>query len=179
MKVALFGGSFDPPHIGHIEIVKKLKELGFLDKIIVMPTYLNPFKSSSLADAPTRLKWLREIFKDDKKVEVSDFEVKQNQKTPSIITVDKLLDTCDEIFLVIGADNLASLNKWHRFDELKQKVTFIVATRDEIKVPKEFIKLDIKQNISSSSLRKEIKKEYLPKEVAEKIYSYYKEKNEQ
>ena len=43
--IALFGGSFDPPHIGHEAVVKALKDFKEIDKIIIMPTFLNPFKS--------------------------------------------------------------------------------------------------------------------------------------
>ena len=174
-SIALFGGSFDPPHIGHIEIINKLKKLDFIDKVIVMPTYLNPFKNSFKADASLRLKWLKEIFKNDNKVEVSDFEVKQNKKVPTIITVKELLKKYDKIFVVIGADNLASLKKWQDFEELDNLVDFIVASRGDLKIDKKFLKLDVDIDISSTTLREKINKNALPKEVANEIYKYYKE----
>jgi nicotinate-nucleotide adenylyltransferase len=178
-KVALFGGSFDPPHLGHEAIVKALNRLDYIDKIIVIPTFLNPFKSSSFAPANLRLKWLKEIFKGFSKVEVSSYEVSQNQKVPTIETVNHLLKSYEKIYLVIGADNLESLEQWYHFDELKNKVTFIVASREEIEIPKEFITLRVNENISSTTLRTKIDKNYLPKINAEEIKQYYKEKNEQ
>ena len=51
--VAIFGGSFDPPHKGHQRIVEKATEVLDIDKLIVVPAYLNPFKTSSLANAAT------------------------------------------------------------------------------------------------------------------------------
>jgi nicotinate-nucleotide adenylyltransferase len=60
-SIALFGGSFDPPHIGHEAIVKALMKLDEIDKIIIMPTYLNPFKTEFFAPADLRVKWLKKL----------------------------------------------------------------------------------------------------------------------
>jgi len=176
-SVALYGGSFDPPHLGHEAIVRALEKLDYIDKIIIMPTFLNPFKEDFIAPADLRLLWLREIFSDDKEIEVSSFEVKQNKKVPTLLTVNALKKDYDKIYLVIGADNLESLDKWHEFSTLKQEVTFIVATRDKIKVPKKFIQLAIDVNISSSSLRKNLDISKLPPKCATEIAQYYKEHN--
>ncbi len=176
--IALFGGSFDPPHLGHEAIVKALNELSFIDHIIVMPTYLNPFKNSSVAPASRRLEWLKEIFFSMKKVEVSSFEVEQKVKVPTLKTVKHLLKSYKKIYLVIGADNLKSLDKWHGFNELKTVVIFIVATREKIDIPKGFISLQIDENISSSELRNKMNINTLSKINAKKIIKYYKENNE-
>jgi len=176
--IALFGGSFDPPHLGHEAIVKALSELNYIDKIVVMPTFLNPFKSSSFAPAKLRLKWLKKAFVAFNKVEVSSYEVSQNKSVPTVNTVEFLLETYEKIYLVIGADNLASLEHWHGFDELSQKVTLIVATREKKEVSQEFITLKIDEKISSSELREKIDINYLPKKIAKEIIKYYKENNE-
>ena len=176
-RVALYGGSFDPPHRGHIEIIKALKALPFIDKVIVMPTYLNPFKSNFIAPATLRLKWLKEIFIADRSIEVSSFEVDQKGKIPTIDTVRAFKEFYEKIYLVIGADNLASLQQWYKFDALQKEVTFIIATRDNVKIPDRYLMLDIHEDISSSDLRQKIDKTKLPKEVATKIATYYKEHN--
>jgi len=176
--IALFGGSFDPPHLGHEAIVKALNKLDFIDKIIVMPTFLNPFKSSSVASATQRLEWLKEIFLPIKKVEVSSFEVEKNTKVSTLETVTYLLKSYEKVYVVIGADNLKSLTQWQGFEELKNKVTFIVASREKIDIPKDFICLEIDENISSSQLRNKMNINQLSKINAEKIVTYYKENNE-
>ncbi|MBD3797026.1 MAG: nicotinate (nicotinamide) nucleotide adenylyltransferase [Campylobacterales bacterium] len=176
-NIALFGGSFDPPHIGHIQIAEALKNLDFIEKVVVMPTYLNPLKSSFFADANLRLQWLKEIFEDDKSVEVSSFEVEQKRKVPSIETVKHLKKFHDNIHLVIGADNLASLSHWYKYEELKSLVKFIIISRNEIDIPESFIKLELDIPISSTELRGEIDTRYLPQKVAKKIENYYKENN--
>jgi len=176
--IALFGGSFDPPHIGHETIVKALCNFDFLDKIVVMPTFLNPFKDTFFAPAELRLSWLRKMFLNYKKVIVSSYEVDKQTKVPTIESVEHLLKEYDKVYLIIGADNLKSLNRWHRFEDLKNLVTFIVATRNDIKVDDSFLKLDVKEDISSSCLRVNIQEYKLPKIIKNEILQYYKEKNE-
>jgi nicotinate-nucleotide adenylyltransferase len=140
-----------------------------------MPTYLNPFKSKSVAGATLRLKWLKEIFKEDNKVIVDDFEVNQNRPIVTIETVLHLLTLYKKVYLVIGADNLASLRRWHRYDELKEIVTFIVATRDEIEIDSHYIKLSIDEDISSSTLREELDVSRLPSQCKDEILKVYKD----
>ncbi len=171
--VALFGGSFDPPHIGHIEIVRKLKQLSYIDKIVIMPTYLNPFKERFYAPAHIRLHWLRKIFADDIKIEVSDFEVLQKKKIPTYETVYKLLKEFDKVYIVIGADNVASLHKWYNYEQLKTMAEFIVFEREGYEIPKEFNRIELDIPLSSTKLRQKINKEELPQEVQEEIYSFY------
>lgn len=170
---AIFGGSFDPIHIGHLEIVKKLKELDFIDDIIIVPTYLNRFKNKFVAPPKLRLKWLKELFNNEKKVFVSDFEVNQKQKTATITTVKNFLKSYDKLYVVIGADNLKALHKWQDIEELKKLATFIVATRDNININDSFIKLVVDVDISSTSLRENISKKYLPDKIANKIERFY------
>ena len=79
MKIAIFGGSFDPIHIAHKKIVETaLKELD-IDKLIIVPTYLNPFKKDFLFEPKDRFKLLQKVFKDEKRVEICDFEINQKK----------------------------------------------------------------------------------------------------
>ncbi len=175
--IALYGGSFDPPHLGHEAIVKALRKLNFIDKVIVMPTFLNPFKESFTAPAELRLQWLKKIFSAYEDVEVSSYEVDLKKKVPTIETVKYLQKCYEKIYLVIGADNLKSLHQWYKYDELKKLVTFIVVTRDKIEVPKNFIRLEIDEDISSSDLRKNFDSLKIPEKVRDEITQYYKEYN--
>ncbi len=175
--IALFGGSFDPPHLGHKAVVDAVLSTLDVDKVIVMPAYLNPFKREVYAPPELRLKWLKEIFSSYKNVEVDDFELTCKQKVPSLQTVQHLQKKYDKIYLVIGADNLKSLHKWVGYDELKTLVTFVVATRDDEQIPREYISLHVNEPISSTSLREDIKKEFLPASVAGEIEKFYKEIN--
>jgi len=175
---ALFGGSFDPPHIGHIAIVEQLKNLDFIDTIVVMPTYLNPFKKRFVAPAELRLKWLQKIFANDPKVIVSDFEVRQKRQVPTIESVSELLKKFEKLYVVIGSDNLASLHKWHRFDELAKMAEFIVITRgdEHPKTHYKTIKIDVP--VSSTQLRTQMDAKLLPPQIADEVETFYKEHNE-
>ncbi len=175
--VALYGGSFDPPHIGHEAVVKALSALSFIDKTIVMPTYLNPFKRDFFAPPELRLQWLKNIFSSYENLQVSSFEVDLQREVPTVETIKYLKKRYSTIYLVIGADNLKSLHKWQDYDELKKSVHFIIAKRDAVRVSDEFTKLEIDENISSSSLRKDMDITKLPKAVSKEIAQYYKEYN--
>jgi nicotinate-nucleotide adenylyltransferase len=173
--IALFGGSFDPPHIGHEAIVKALSGFKDIDKVIIMPTFLNPFKSKFYAPSSLRVKWLKKVFSDYENVEISDYEVKQAKAVPTVTTVKHLLKSYKKIYLILGADNLASLPVWNRYDELKELVTFVIAPRDGIEISQEFLRLDVDEKVSSTKLREDIQISKLPKKCAKEIYNFYKE----
>ncbi|MEA1919952.1 MAG: nicotinate (nicotinamide) nucleotide adenylyltransferase [Campylobacterota bacterium] len=174
MNVALFGGSFDPPHNGHLCIIEAALAHLDIDKLIVIPAYLNPFKTLSAAPATLRLKWLREILTDPR-IEISDFEVKQERPVPSIESVRHYKQGVDTLYFIIGADNLAALEKWYAYDELNRAVNWVVATRDDIPIAKRFHRLHVNQAISSTEIRDKPKREDLPKEIAPSVITYYKE----
>ncbi len=175
--IALFGGSFDPPHVGHIAIVRALEKLKYIDKTIIMPTFLSPFKSKSYAPSELRFKWLNRIFDTSKSVEISNYEVSQNHSVTTIESVEFLLKTYKKVYLVIGADNLASLELWANYEKLKDRVTFLVASRDNIIIDDHFIQLKIDEDISSSQLREYVDISKIPKESAQEIKEYYKDIN--
>lgn len=92
MKIALFGGSFDPPHAGHDAAVKAILSGLKPDLLIIMPSFLNPFKKSFSAPPQLRLKWCRALWGDTPYVEVSDYEILQNRSVPTIQSVKFLLE---------------------------------------------------------------------------------------
>ena len=173
MNIAIFGGSFDPVHLGHIEIVKKALKDKDIDKIIIVPNYLNPLKSSFSAPPNLRFKWLKEVFSDFKNVEVSDFEIKQNRPVYSIETIEHFKPK----YFIIGSDNLKTLDKWKNINEILKKVKFIVAKRGEIQenlLKKYGIKkiIDVNIPISSTEIRN-CNFKYLPKKIEKEIKEFY------
>ena len=173
MRIAIFGGSFDPLHIAHVAIVNdSLKKLD-IDKLIIVPTYLNPFKNSFYLDPKTRFELLKKVFHKFGKVEISDYEINQQKPSYSFNTVKYLknLYNPSKIYLIIGEDNIKSLNKWYKYDELKKLVEFVVASRAgfETKEANEFKSLDININISSTQLRDKIDLNYIPIEIKDDI----------
>ncbi len=180
MNIAVFGGSFDPPHIGHEEIIKEAVTKLDIERLFVVPTFLNPFKNSFHTPSKIRYRWLKELTKDYTKVEILSYEVDQNREVATIETIKYIINKYKpyKIYLIIGADNLINLTKWQNYQELQKLVEFVVAKRGEIDIPAYLKKLNISANISSTELREDIKKEYLPKSIADSIIEYYnKEKN--
>lgn len=180
MNIAIFGGSFDPPHFGHDEVVKSaLKNLN-IDKLIIIPTFLNPFKSEFGAPPNLRLQWCRTLWGNlSPKIIVSDYETSQNRAVASIDSVSYFKNkfNASRIYLIIGADQLNSLHKWHRYDELKALVSFVVACRDDIKIDENLQKLDINVKISSSKIKSELNFKQVPSVILSSVQSFYKDKN--
>lgn len=92
VKIALFGGSFDPPHAGHDAAVKAILSSLKPDLLIIMPSFLNPFKKSFSAPPQLRLRWCQALWSDAPGVEVSDYEISQNRPVPTIQSVKFLLE---------------------------------------------------------------------------------------
>ena len=156
LKVALFGGSFDPPHFGHRAIIDSaLRELS-IDKLIIIPTFLNPFKSKSHLSAKERLALAKEHFS-SKYVEISNYEIEQKVATPTATTLRYFQNLYSVKYIIIGADNLSSIDKWHDFKWLNSQITWIVATRNgyclDTSKLKDFKILQVNANISSTEIR--------------------------
>lgn len=156
-NIAIFGGSFDPPHNGHLEIIKKLNYIDTLDLILVIPAFINPFKNKINFNANLRLKCLKILTKDLSKVIISDYEIK-NKIYHTINTINYFKKKCNpkNVFLVIGADILESIKKWYKYQEIINDTTLIVATRDKINIPCNLIQININSNCSSNKIKENI-----------------------
>lgn len=176
MRLALFGGSFDPPHIGHEAIAKEAISKLDIDRLIVMPTFINPFKDSYFANPNLRLEWLKKLFGNLEKVEVCDYEISQNRPVPTIESVKFIYKKYipNKIYLIIGADNLASLKTWDSYDELERLVEFVVASREGIEIPYHLQKLYINANISSTKFRNNLNLNYIPTLIQNDVEKVYK-----
>ena len=176
MKIAIFGGSFDPPHKGHMAIVQKALAMLDIDYLFVVPTYRNPLKASFNAPPKLRLKWLKKIFLAQKRVIVSDYEIKRGKPTYTLQTLQYLRKkyTPQKIYLIIGSDNLKTFHLWYRYKKLQKLAEFIVATRRGYNVPKKYKKIFIDIPISSTSLRKNPQRRYLYPLIADEIIHFYR-----
>lgn len=178
MKLALYGGSFDPPHAGHVAVVNAALETLPVDQLIIVPAYRNPFKNSVSAEGAKRMEWLQKIFSATAKVQISDFELSQGKSVYTVETIRHFAPLYDEIYLIIGADNLEKLQEWHLFDELDSMVTWAVANRGEIPIPTHMIALSVNEPISSTDFRNRFEPLGLDSEIENEIITYYKEINE-
>jgi len=172
VQVAIFGGSFDPVHTAHESIVYEAINSLDIDKIIIVPTYLNPFKSSFHLEPKTRFNLLKKVFKNNSKIDICDYEIKQNRSVYSFETVNYLknLYKPSKIFIIIGADNVKDLDKWYKIEELKNIAQFVIATREGYKFDNtSFLTLDVNVDISSTILRNELNLDFIPIQIKEDI----------
>ena len=134
MKIALFGGTFDPIHNGHIALAEYFADRLELDKVYVVPANVAPQKQSARTCGRLRLEMCRMAVQGDGRFEVCDFELKREGLSYTFYTVEHLLELHPgaRIYLIVGADRFLTLDRWHRFDELKQLVTFCAVPRGDI-----------------------------------------------
>lgn len=134
-KIAVFGGSFDPPHFAHIDIVKNLEAR--FDRVMVMPSYLSPFKESS-EDAKLRYKLCKSVFSSER-TEVSRYEISKKHVVYSVDTARRLAEkTRAKLYWVIGSEELLRLPEWKEIDKLKKLVTFYAVPRPDF-IPNESV----------------------------------------
>ena len=170
MKIAIYGGSFNPMHIGHEKIVDYVLKNLDMDKIIIIPVGIPSHRENNLEQSNTRLKICREIFKNNKKVEVSDIEIKSERKSYTYDTLLKLIEIYgkdNKFFEIIGEDSLKNLKTWKNYKELLNLCKFIVFRRKDdknTKIDSEFLNnknIIILENeyynISSTEIRNKVK----------------------
>lgn len=136
MRTAIFGGSFNPVHNGHVNLVRETAEKAALDRVIVMPTFISPFKKDSgvfVADGANRLEMCRLAFEDMPFVSVSGYELSRRKVSYTVETMRhykaELPD--DKLFFIMGGDMLLSLKRWVGFEEIMGLCTIIAASREE------------------------------------------------
>jgi nicotinate-nucleotide adenylyltransferase len=132
MKLGLFGGSFDPVHLGHLLVAQAaVEELG-LDKLFFIPAAQSPFKPENKpAPAAIRLQLLRLALAGKTNCEVDDQEIRRGGTS---YTVDTLRDYAKRfpeagLFYLIGADNISKLNEWREANELAKLAEFVAIPR--------------------------------------------------
>lgn len=128
MKTVLYGGSFDPVHKAHIDIVENLCRR--FDRVIVIPCKTSPFKAGTSASSGQRLDMLR-LALSGSKAEISTFELENEGPDYSYITAEHFTADGQELFFAIGSEMLASLKNWKNFDRLNELVTFYVIPRPD------------------------------------------------
>lgn len=139
MKIAVYGGSFNPIHKGHEEIVKYVLKNLPLDKFILMPVGVPPHKENLLASAALRYKMCQEAMRKIPEVEVSDIELKINGPAYTIETLKKLEKIYDdaEFYLIIGEDSAQNFHTWKDYEEILEKYHVVILKRKGYENPLE------------------------------------------
>lgn len=175
MRVGIFGGSFNPPHLGHVNSVKTLIDRAGLQEVLVIPSWKNPLKKLVEGPSPeSRLEMTRRAFADvGAKVKVDDLEILKGKTSYTIETIKDLKKKRpeDEFHLIIGIDLLPELSSWKKWEEILEQVSLIVTSRPNYEFPEnieelpEFLRPVAKQldfNIVELKTGKEIQFVQLP-----------------
>ncbi len=134
MKIAMFGGTFDPMHSGHLALGTHFADLLDLDRVFVVPARTPPHKLASRTPGEVRLEMCHLAVGEDQRFVALDIELLRDSTSYTYVTVTQLLEDYrgSEFYLITGADMFMTLDNWYRFDDLKQLVTFCTVPRDNI-----------------------------------------------
>ena len=146
MKVLLYGGTFDPPHNGHLNNLRAAADRVRPDKVVVMPAGLSPFKQHTSAPGALRLEMcscfhaLEEGMDAIPQLEVSGWEVAQAEAgnhNYTVLTVEKLARDYPgaQLYLAIGSDMLLSFDGWHRWQDILRLAHLVVTSRNTGDIP--------------------------------------------
>jgi len=163
MKIGIFGGTFNPPHIGHVQATKTAVVQYKLDLLIVIPTGIPPHKTlpDGTPEPEARLQMAKNAFNDSGTIKVLDMEVYSREKNytiDSVIFLQRRYSNA-EFFLLVGNDMYDSIDTWKDSDRLLEIVTPVLLPRDII-------------SISSSDLRKMLPQRAGVEYLSDSNYSY-------
>ncbi len=137
--VGLFGGSFNPIHVGHLIVARAVAERLGLDRLVLIPSAQPPHKrGDDLADAADRLEMARLAVQGEPGLEVSDVEIRRQGPSYTILTVQSYLDDLGPdapLCWIIGGDSLPELHTWYRVAELVELCTIVTAARPGYETP--------------------------------------------
>lgn len=139
-RKVFFGGSFDPPHCGHLGIARGALESGKCDRVVWFPGFVPPHKkNSSRAAFNDRMAMVNLLIAGENAMEVSDFENRLQLSPSYTIEVLRNLEKAGygRFSLLIGADSLLNLHSWHRAEELVNGYDFIIYPRPGCEVSPE------------------------------------------
>jgi len=169
-RIGIFGGSFDPPHLGHLEISKQAIKKLFLDQVYWCITKINPFKKKTFFSLYERIKKSKFATNNIKKIKIKFFE----DKIKSVNTIDLIKYLLKKnkkkiFFLIIGSDNLIKFHKWKNWKILIELMEIVVFSRKDYdkKAKKSVMMKEVKKitfiknkpiNISSTQIRKKYHK---------------------
>ena len=136
-RIGIFGGAFNPPHMGHERLVRSAADRLLLSRLYIIPTAFSPHKSTAeFASGDDRLALCRLTFS-DMRCEISDLELRRGGVSYTVDTLRTLRRKHPEaeIFLLVGGDMLASFHSWKDYGEILQMATLCVMRRTQEALP--------------------------------------------
>lgn len=130
--IGLFGGTFDPVHLGHLRAAAEVRRLARLDRILFIPSYIPPHKAAGgAAPAADRLRMVEIACRRRKGFEVSPIEMAARGKSYSILTLRKLKAAFPgaRLFFIVGVDAFLDIGTWHEYERVLAECLFLVTGR--------------------------------------------------
>jgi len=167
IKIGVLGGTFDPAHKGHLEISKQARKRFGLKNIVWAITKQNPFKDESKSNLKSRMQFAKKIIGKNSYIKIKFYEekIRSNRTIDLIKHLSK--EKLNEIYFIMGADNLINFHKWYKWKSIVKKCNILVFDRQGYKskslksvtfnvtTSKNLTFVNFKKvNISSSLLRK-------------------------
>lgn len=132
-RIGILGGSFDPPHVGHLLMAQDALDLLGLDRLLVVPAGTQPLKGTAAATAAQRLAMVQAAFAGISRVEVDPIEIDRGGLSYMVDTMEHFAGRWPdaELLLLLGADAAADLARWRDPQRLLQRVQLVIAVRDD------------------------------------------------
>ncbi len=142
MRIALFGGTFNPVHVGHLVSAVDVHSHFMLDEVILIPLGIPPHKKDNMVDAELRYKMVELAVKDFPFLKVSRFEIDRNTVSYAVDTVRHFTaeHIGDEVFYIIGVDAFYHIEMWKDFEAIRNMVSFIVLSRPHYNIERTLLK---------------------------------------
>ena len=129
--ITVFGGTFDPPHVGHLIVASDVFDLLELERVLFVPAAMPPHKLNEVCTpAESRLRMVELAVADDRRFEASDIEISRGGPSFTIDTVRELKgDGYEKVFVLVGADGLSEMRTWKEYKALLTDAYLIVMSR--------------------------------------------------
>jgi nicotinate-nucleotide adenylyltransferase len=168
MNIGIFGGTFNPPHLGHLIVAEHVREKLGLDRIRYIPSAIPPHKQNQdIVEAHHRLAMLEHAVQGNRQFEVSDMEIQRGGVSFTVDTLNetKKLSPDDHLFMLIGMDNLNEFQTWKNPEHILAVATVVVMTRPGFQFRNEDVELRTKITvcevpeiaITSSAIRAKVR----------------------
>ena len=148
LRIGILGGTFDPPHIGHLHISKVALKKFKLHKLMWIVAKSNPFKKKPFLSIQMRVNLSKNITKNNKKISIKYFKNKINlESTFNLLSFLKNKNKNKRLFFMIGADNMIELHKWKNWKKIPDLAKIVVFARPNYSK-------NIKNSVASKKLKK-------------------------
>jgi nicotinate-nucleotide adenylyltransferase len=130
MGIGIFGGTFDPVHLGHLRAAEEIRESFGLERVYFVPASVPPHKRGKrIAGTDQRIEMLKIAIRGNAHLRLSELEIKRGGVSYSIDTVETFEKKYDEIYFILGVDAFLEIGTWRRYDELFSHAHFIIMLR--------------------------------------------------